>query len=200
MLKGTLHNLRNTLCNLQVFPSIRTIGRAHLRIYGVFALDCVIQTLLLMTGQCFVNEAVSPKMLDMMRHMTEEPVLHKSKGFTNFSRLCHFRIQSCHLLLTPAYCIHGIRSATAVTWNLQWQPQLKNWNTKRCSCAAWQLHQLCHSNRQQPRICVKHGLFTISAAYVWCASADRFAAWQIRSCCFRLTSLDVTAETDKTGF
>ena len=26
-----------------------------------------------MTGQCFVNEAVSPKMLDMMRHMTEEP-------------------------------------------------------------------------------------------------------------------------------
>ena len=43
-----------------------------LRIYGVFSLDCVIQTLRLMTGRCFVDEAVSPKMLDMMRHLTEE--------------------------------------------------------------------------------------------------------------------------------
>ena len=59
-------------CAICVSIRVR-ICKAHLRIYGVFSLDCVIQTLLLMTGQCFVNEAVSPKMLDMMRHMTEEP-------------------------------------------------------------------------------------------------------------------------------
>eukprot|EP00435_Cladocopium_sp_Y103_P050464 s171_g15.t1 len=70
-------------------------------IYGVFALDCVIQTLLLMTGQCFVNEAVSPKMLDMMRHMTEERYssnleladLCEAWALYNFGRLCLMRIR-----------------------------------------------------------------------------------------------------------
>ena len=59
---------------------------SRLRIYGVFSLDCVIQTLLLMTGQASFGDKEQEhglglgrtpsseflKTLDLMRHLTEE--------------------------------------------------------------------------------------------------------------------------------
>ena len=41
-----------------------------LRIYGVFSLDCVVQTLRMMTGAAW-DEPLSPKQLELQRHITE---------------------------------------------------------------------------------------------------------------------------------
>lgn len=74
------------------------------RIYGVFSLDCVIQTLRLMTGRCFVDEAVSPKMLDMMRHLTEE-----------LTYLCHLTV--FFSLLVPQNSLCSLPFALLCTLN-----------------------------------------------------------------------------------
>ncbi|CAK9042860.1 unnamed protein product [Durusdinium trenchii] len=84
-------------------------------IYGVFSLDCVIQTLLLMTGQASFGDKEQEhglglgrtpsseflKTLDLMRHLTEERCstnleladLCEAWALYNFGRLCLMRIR-----------------------------------------------------------------------------------------------------------
>ncbi|CAJ1386796.1 unnamed protein product, partial [Effrenium voratum] len=70
-------------------------------IYGVFAFDCVIQTLVLMTGCAFMEGAVSDNVLEMTRHLTQERYstnleladLYEAWALYNFGRLCLMRIR-----------------------------------------------------------------------------------------------------------